>query len=112
MVSKPERRWPMLPREGTLLPETLLAQEGVTVNDIFKFTGDLSDSYHRKLFSDILKSYQEYELKRFLGPRWQPRDQGVIVCPGLRFPNRIINYFILNMWNFQMNVNQCFLKPS
>jgi len=71
----------MLPREGILLPETLSAQEGVTVNDIFKFTGDLSDSYHRKLFSDILKSYQEYELKRFLGPRWQPRDQGVIVCP-------------------------------
>jgi len=72
----------MLPGEERLLPETLSTQKGVTVNDIFEFTGDLSDSYHRKLFRDFLKSYQEDELKRLLGPRWQPRDQGGITCPG------------------------------
>ena len=74
----------MLPGEGIFLPETLSAQKGVTVNDIFEFTGDLSDSYHRKLFSDFLKSYQDGELEHLLGPRWQPRDQGDITCPGCR----------------------------
>lgn len=71
----------MLPGEGLLLPETLSAQKGVTVNNIFELTGELSDNYHRKLFQSCLKLYQEKELERLLGPRWHSRDQGGITCP-------------------------------
>jgi len=71
----------MLPGEGVLPPETLSAFEGLSVNDVFKFTGDWSDFQHRLLFENWLRRLQDAWLDRSLGPRWMPVEQGGLVCP-------------------------------
>lgn len=71
----------MLPGEGVLPPETLSAFAGLTVNELFKFTGELSDAQHRRLFENWLRRLQEALLDRLLGSKWRSAALNGITCP-------------------------------
>lgn len=71
----------MLPGEGVLPPETLSAIDGLTVNDVFKYTGELVSAAHRGIFDNWLKRLQESWLDDLLGPRWRPLEHGGVTCP-------------------------------
>jgi hypothetical protein len=70
----------MLPGEGVLPPETLSNELKVTVNDVFRFTCELSDSVHRRFFDNWLKRFQRSLLERLLGPPWRP-SESELICP-------------------------------